>query len=84
VQGTLTPKLSNMPGTQQETGLAMRPVLPTRASSEISGDPNRTCSEPPSLEVEQFLALLRLENRGKLAELPQHLMEVHNDFTSPS
>jgi hypothetical protein len=28
--------------------------------------------------------LLRSENRGKLAELPQHLMEVHNDFTSSS
>jgi hypothetical protein len=45
------------------------------------GTPNVTCFEPPSIEVEQFLAMLRFENRGKLAELPQDLMEVHNGFT---
>ena len=71
----------------------MRPVPLDRELTETFGDPNRTChlhcvhaqvSEPPSTKVEQFLALLRFENRGKLAELPQHLMEVHNDFTSSS
>ena len=49
-----------------------------------SGTPNMTCFEPPSMEVEQFLAMLRFENRGKLAELPQDLMEVHNGFTFSS
>ena len=50
----------------------------------ITCDPNRTCSEPPSIEIEQYLAMLRFENRSKLAELPKYLMEVHNDFTSSS
>ena len=48
---------------------------------ELSSTPNVTCFEPPSIEVEQFLAMLRFENRGKLAELPQDLMEVHNGIT---
>jgi len=44
-----------------------------------------TCFEPPpTVEVEQFLAMLRFENRGKLAELPQDLMEVQNGITFSS
>jgi len=47
------------------------------------GTPKVTCFEHPSTEVEQFVAMLRFENRDKLAQLPQDLMEVHNGF-SPS
>jgi hypothetical protein len=45
------------------------------------GTPKVTCLEPPSIEADQFLAMLRFEQRGKLTELPKHLMEVHNGFT---
>jgi hypothetical protein len=46
--------------------------------------PNVTCFEHPSIEVEQFVAMLRFENRGKLAQLPQDLMDVHNGLSSSS
>jgi hypothetical protein len=46
--------------------------------------PKVTGFEHPSIEVEQFVAMLRFENRGKLAQLPQGLMEVHNGFSSSS
>jgi hypothetical protein len=36
------------------------------------------------MEVEQFVAMLRFEDRDKLAELPQDLMEVQNGFSSSS
>ena len=38
------------------------------------GGPNRTCFEPPSLAVEQFLAMVRFEQRSRLAELPDELV----------
>ena len=38
------------------------------------------CLEPPSKEIEQFLTMMRFQNRGKLAELPKGLMEVYRDF----
>ena len=39
----------------------------------------RTHPEPPSIPVEQFLAMLRFEQRDKLAELPGDLLETGRD-----
>jgi len=40
----------------------------------------RTHPEPHSLAVEQFLAMLRFEQRGKLAELPADLVGGRDVF----
>ena len=45
----------------------------------LPGSPNRTHPEPPSIPVEQFLAMLRFEQRDKLAELPGDLLETGRD-----
>jgi len=39
------------------------------------GAPKRVHPEPQSIPVEQFLAMLRCEQRNKLAELPGELVE---------
>jgi hypothetical protein len=44
------------------------------------GGLNETCSEPPSLAVEQFLAMVRFEQRAKLAELPDDLVGGRDVF----
>ena len=49
----------------------------------FSSGPNRTCFEPPSLAVEQFLAMVRFEQRGKLAELPDDLVGGRDVFVLP-
>ena len=43
------------------------------------GPPDCTHPEPHSVPVEQFLAMLRFDNRDKLAELPIDLMESGRD-----
>ena len=45
----------------------------------LPGSPKRTHPEPPSIPVEQFLAMLRFEQRDKLAELPGDLLETGRD-----
>jgi hypothetical protein len=37
--------------------------------------PDRTHPEPYTIAVEQFLEMLRFENRSKLAELPDELVK---------
>jgi hypothetical protein len=46
----------------------------------LSRAPKRTHPEPHSLAVEQFLAMLRFEQRGKLAELPDDLVGGRDVF----
>ena len=47
--------------------------------------PKVTCLEPPpTVEAEQFLAMLRFEERGRLTELPNHLTEVQNGLVLSS
>jgi hypothetical protein len=43
-----------------------------------------TCFEHPSTEIEQFVAMLRFENRGRLAQLPQDLVEVQDGLNASS
>jgi hypothetical protein len=45
----------------------------------LPGSPKRTHPELPTLEVEQFLAMLRFEQRDKLAELPIDLNRSGRD-----
>jgi hypothetical protein len=40
--------------------------------------PNETCSEPPRIGLEQWLAGLRFDGRDKLASLPNELMGDHD------
>ncbi|MFC1921670.1 hypothetical protein ACFLY4_00130 [Chloroflexota bacterium] len=48
----------------------------------LPGSPKRTHPELPSIPVEQFLAMLRFEQRDKLVELPGDLLESgRDDFT---
>jgi hypothetical protein len=42
--------------------------------------PDRTHPEPHSRGVEQFLAVVRFEGRGKLAELPSDLVRGRDVF----
>ena len=46
----------------------------------LPGAPKRTHPEPHSLAVEQFLAMVRFEQRGKLAELPDELVRGRDVF----
>ena len=46
----------------------------------LLGGPNETCTEPLSLAVEQFLAMVRFEQRSRLAELPDELMRGQDVF----
>ena len=46
----------------------------------LSGAPKRTHPEPYSLAVEQFLAMVRFEQRSKLAELPGDLVGGRDVF----
>ena len=39
------------------------------------GSPKRTHPEPPLLPIDQFLAMLRFEQRSQLAELPIELVK---------
>ena len=41
--------------------------------------PDRIHPEPHTLAVEQFLEMLRFENRSKLAELPDELVKGYRD-----
>lgn len=38
-------------------------------------DPNRTCAEPQNEEIEDFLAMLRFEQRSKLEGLDLELVK---------
>ena len=44
------------------------------------GAPERTHPEPHSLAVEQFLVVVRFEQRSKLAELPSELVRGRDVF----
>ena len=46
----------------------------------FSSGPNETCAEPLSLAVEQFLAMVRFEQRARLAELPDELVRGRDVF----
>ncbi len=46
----------------------------------LLGGPNETCAEPLPLAVEQFLAMVRFEQRARLAELPDELVRGQDVF----
>jgi hypothetical protein len=46
----------------------------------MSSRPNETCTEPLSLAVEQFLEMVRFEQRARLAELPEELVRGQDVF----
>ena len=46
----------------------------------VSSGPNETCAEPLSLAVEQFLEMVRFEQRARLAELPDELVRGQDVF----
>jgi hypothetical protein len=46
----------------------------------LPGVPEQTHPEPHSRGVEQFLAMVRFERRGKLAELPSELVGGRDVF----
>ncbi len=46
----------------------------------LLGGPNGTCTEPLSLAVEQFLEMVRFEQRARLAELPDELVRGQDVF----
>ena len=48
--------------------------------AQSPGGPNGTCTEPPSLLVEQFLEMVRFEQRSKLAELPDEMVRGRDVF----
>jgi hypothetical protein len=50
----------------------------------LSG-PNETCTEPPSLVVEQFLEMVRFApaQHSKLAELPDELVRGRDVYIVP-
>ena len=49
----------------------------------LLGGPNGTCTEPLSLAVEQFLEMVRFEQRARLAELPEELVRGQDVFLQP-
>ena len=55
---------------------------PTRlpAGSTRLSRPNETCAEPLSLAIEQFLEMVRFEQRARLTELPEELVRGQNVF----
>jgi hypothetical protein len=61
-------------------GLGHRPFKPETRVRFPLGAPQRIHPEPHSLAVEQFLAMVRFEQRGKLAELPDDLVGGRDVF----
>jgi len=69
----------------QVTGsLELRPGQAPRQARDkliLPGSPKRTHPEPHSVPIEQFLAMLRFDQRDELAELPIDLnMSGRDDF----
>lgn len=59
----------------------LRSLVPSRDNIQIQPPlPGKTHPEPRTMDVEQFLAQLRFEQRNKLAELPTDLMRERSGW----